>query len=303
METLGFSNPSATWTDNPVQHHVADDAPRRGRHEAPEAEPVTVADWVPEEFGTRLTGRNIRWSIIMLSLLVVCGAGGFAYWLYQRPVAQAEASLASLSSEASRLQNALPTLETFGANMTSTDAVNSTELFGVDDAARALFQASGTLSGDAANLRSYAAAASTATLDGVRLAGDANSYRLAVTPILIPPGLETDPNLIELDEAARDFGEWQMRFDEVRTALPDQTMMATTERLDILSGDLPHMLTSYMDALREDDQAGATAVLDGLAERLNSVQNQMTASLEEVQSRVIERIAEAQAALGEVLGN
>lgn len=303
METLGFSNPSATWTDTPVHPPVVDVPARRGRHEAPEPEPETVADWVPEEFGTRLTGRNVRWSIVMLSLLLLCGASGLAYWLYQRPVAVAEASLASLSIEADRLQDALPTLEAFGASLTTNNGANSSDLFGVDEAARALFDASGALSGEGADLRSYAAAASTATLDGVRLAGDANSYRLAVTPILVAPSLETDPNLIELDEAARDFGEWQLRFDEVRTALPDQAMTATTEQLDILSGDLINILASYLDALREDDQARATDVLDGLAGRLNAVQDHMAVSLEEIQIRVTQRIAEAQAALRAVLNS
>lgn len=303
METLGFSNPSAIWTDNPIPDQAAHVPARRGRHEAPEPEPETLADWDPEDFGVRLSGRNVRWSMVVLILIAICGAGALAYWLYQRPSAQAQASLASLSMEAQRLRETLPALETFSATLTTNETGNTPGLFSVDEAARALFDASGALFGQETELRSSAAAAATAALDGVRLAGDASSYRLAVTPILLVPELETDPSLIELDEAARDFGDWQLHFDEVRTALPDQTMTDTTEQLDILSGDLPNILTSYMDALREDDQTGARGVLDELAGRLGAVQGQMSSSLEEIKVRVADRIAEARDALGVVLDN
>jgi len=109
--------------------------------------------------------------------------------------------------------------------------------------------------------------------------------------------------MIELDEAARDFGDWQLRFEDIRTALPEQTMTATTQQLDILSGDLAGILTRYMDALREDDQDAAIGVLDELAGRLDVVQEEMVASLEEIQSRVAERTAETEAALSVVLDN
>lgn len=304
METLGFSNPSASWTDSPV--HVPatttmQPEARRGRHEASEPERLTLADWVPEEFGPRLGGRNVRWSIVSAVLVVLAGVGAVAYWAYQRPAAEAEASRVILSTEAERLLDALPTLEHFGEALTNNENLGSTELFVVDDAARSLFDASGNFSGSDSVLRSHAATASTSALDGVRLAGDANSYRLAVTPILVAPGLETDPNLIELDEAARDFGDWQLRFDEIRTALPDQTMTATTEQLDILSGDLAGILSRYMDALQADDRSGATKVLDGLAARLAAIEGQMMTSLEEIQGRVLDRVNEAETALIGVL--
>ena len=301
METLGFSNPSATWTERPNPAPIAT-AERRGRHEAPEPKPDTVADWEPEDIGSRLTGGNTRWSIVVVSVLVVVGIGGLAYWLYQRPVAQAEASLATLSTEAGRLSEALPTLEAFSASLTASASANSTELFEVDEAARALFNASGDMAGSSSQLRSAAAAAATSALDGARLAGDAGSYRLAVTPILVAPDLETDPNLIELDDAARSFGGWQLRFDEVRTALPNQTMTATTEQLDILSGDLPAFLTRYMGALRQDDQNLADEVVSELSSRLGVIEEQMTTSLGEIQTRVTDRIAETERSLGIVLG-
>jgi len=301
METLGFSNPSATWTERPNPAPIAT-AERRGRHEAPEPKPDTVADWEPEDIGSRLTGGNTRWSIVVVSVLVVVGIGGLAYWLYQRPVAQAEASLATLSTEAGRLSEALPTLEAFSTSLTASASANSTELFEVDEAARALFNASGDMAGSSSQLRSAAAAAATSALDGARLAGDAGSYRLAVTPILVAPDLETDPNLIELDDAARSFGGWQLRFDEVRTALPNQTMTATTEQLDILSGDLPAFLTRYMGALRQDDQNLADEVVSELSSRLGVIEEQMTTSLGEIQTRVTDRIAETERSLGVVLG-
>ena len=302
METLGFSNPSATWTDSPMSiPHTTPATSRRGRHEAPEPEPMTVADWDPEDFGTRLSGRNIRWSIVTMVLMMLCGLGALAYWLYQRPAAQAEASLTSLSIEARALRDVLPILEAFSASLSTNEIAGSNELFDVDTASRALFDASGELSGTGSDLRSSAAQAATSSLDAIRLAGDASAYRLAVTPILVAPELETDPTLIELDQAARDFGDWQLEFDEVRTALPDQIMTETTQQLDILSGDLAGILTRYMDALREDDQDAADVVLDDLNERLAAVLEQMITSLENIKSRVTERIDEAQTALSHVL--
>ncbi|HEX6221733.1 MAG TPA: hypothetical protein VF115_11615, partial [Acidimicrobiia bacterium] len=110
-------------------------------------------------------------------------------------------------------------------------------------------------------------------------------------------------NLVELDEAARGFGDWQLRFDEVRTALPDQTMTAITEQLDILSGDLPRILSRYMDALREDDETLASSVLADLATRLSDIEDLMVESLAQIQTRVADRMADTQRSLGLVLGS
>lgn len=298
MESLGFSNPSSVWSDSPI---VPTPAP--GRHIDPNPVPDSLADWQPEEFEDRLSTNNIRWSVLVTAFVLLAAAGGVGLWLYQRPAAQAEASVAAATLQAEDLLATLPALQTFNEALLGTgEGDDPTSLFAVDAAARALFDVSGDLDASAGSARSAAASASGAALDGVRLAGDARSYRVAVVPILVPPELETDPNLIELDEAARNFGSWQLRFDDVRTALPDGVLTATTEQLDVLSGDLASILTQYVDTLREDDQVGAQAVLTTLVRRLADVDEQMTRSLIEAQERVADRIVEAEAALTTMLG-
>jgi hypothetical protein len=298
MESLGFSNPSSTWSDTPEATNTSPYVELKGRHVAPPAEPDTLADWQPEEFGGRLTGSNVRWSLTSLVLVVVAGLGALGFWLYQRPATQAAASATVAMAHAENLSDVLPDLEAFNASLLNpTEAADPATLFAVDAAARSLFEASGDLPTSDAKTRTAAATASSAALDGTRLAGDAHAYQLAVLPILVAPELETDPNLIELDEAARRFGEWQLLFNDVRNALPEGVMAPTTEQLDIISGEFASILSSYVDALRADDQGATEGVLAGLGSRLGEIAEQMASSVTDVQGRVSARVEEARAAL------
>jgi hypothetical protein len=150
-------------------------------------------------------------------------------------------------------------------------------------------------------LRRAASEAAGSALDGVRLATEAHAYRAAALPSLAAPEFETDPSLIELDEAARDFGDWQLAFDVVRTALSERVMSDATQQLDILSGDLNAFLTRYVDALREDDRAGAGEVVSDLETRLEEIGEVLERSVEEVQTRVSIRIDETKGALDRLL--
>jgi hypothetical protein len=293
MESLGFSDATTIWSDRPPPPAVP-----RGRHLARPPEPAALADWKPEDVGHRLTGGNFRWGVT-IGLLAVTGAlAYFGIWLYQRPAAQAEISLAGLTTHATALQSALRTLEEFNNDLLGLDPATTTAaLFDIESRARALFDASGDLARDQTGLRAAATQAAGSAMDGLRLAGDAHSYRLAVFPILVAPELETDPALVELDEAARSFGAWQLKFDEVRTALPDGILPDVTARLDMLSGDLTSILGQYVDALREDDMSAAAAVLATLATRLTEVEETLSASLDEIQRRVEVRIEETRQAL------
>lgn len=293
MESLGFSNPSSVWTDTP-QTEVSDTLPPT------EADPL--ADWRPEEFGGQLSGGNFRWGLFAVFAVFLAAAGAVGFWAYQRPIAQAEASVVAVTESAEELSASLIGLEQFNAALPEADGGDDTTLlFEADAAARALFQASGQLPSGESATRSLAAAASSATLDGVRLASDSHSYRLAVTPLLATPDLEIDPNLIELDEAARAFGEWQLRFDEVRTALPDGVLPDVTEQLDVLSGDLTMTLRDYVDALREDDASAAEGIVVELSTRLDAIGDALAAAMEDTQNRVDERITEARTALSTLL--
>jgi hypothetical protein len=233
---------------------------------------------------------------------MVIAAGIVGFWIYQQPERQAEASAAEVVDEAAGLREALPALTAFNATLGDAAATSGPDdLFQVDNAARALFDVSADLDREQAESRSAAAAASGAALDGIRLAGDTQAYQNAVIPRLALPHLETDPALIELDEAARNFGEWQLAYDEVRTALPDGVLADVTEQLDVISADLATFLTRYLDALRADDQSAAEAVLAELTERLDEVSAQLAQSIEGISERITGRIAEANAGLDELL--
>jgi len=265
-------------------------------------DPLTA--WEPTEFGgRRYDGSNFRLSLLVVFLIAIAGVGAFAYWLYQRPVVEATANAAAVASTATALDDSLPSLETFNATLVDSEpAADTADLFAVDAAARALFEASAALGNDSVQARSAAASAAGSALDGVRLAGDTHAYKMAVLPLLVTPSLETDPALVELDAAARSFGEWQLRFDAVRTALPEGVLPGVTEQLDVLSGDLNTILTGYLDALRSDDPSAVTPVIADLENRLTEVGALMSAAVEETQSRVTARIAETRAALSQLAG-
>lgn len=234
---------------------------------------------------------------------LLAGAAGFAYWLYQRPVALQEASATEVHSKAGSLEEALPVLEDFNQGLMTHDlATGTASLFAVESEARALFEASSGLASTQTDLRRASSEAASSALDGVRLATETHSYRVAVLPILDAPELETDPSLVGLDEAARAFGDWQLAFDNVRTALPDTVMSDVTRRLDGLSAELSSVLTSYVDALREDDTDTARTVLSDLGQRLAEINESMDDSVEDLVTRVDTRVAETRQALQLLLG-
>lgn len=297
METLGFSNPSSIWSD-----HTPPDVARRGKHEKVAPEPDTLADWQPQAMENRLNGRDFRWSIILSSILVIIGLAAAAYWIYQRTDTTSAQAVDAVHEEAINLREALPSLEKFNAALPGDETGLDADAALVDKAARGLFEAAGGLADTESGLRSAAGTAASSALDALRLVTEADSYRVAVAPILVTPALETDPQLVQLDDAVRGFGNWQLHFDEVRTALPDGVLSDTTEQLDILSGDLSGFLASYMDALRGDDGRKAQRTLEELNRRLEGIHEQMVSSVAAVQTRVSNQIDETRRALDRMLG-
>lgn len=304
LETLGFTDATSTWSDSarvavPQSPQSTGEVPIRGRHEAG---PDPLSSWRPEEIGGQLTGGNIRWSLVSLLVLVLAGAGIIAYWLHQRPSTLEQTSLATITEHAQTLSDSIDSVETFNsALLDDTESPGTADLFAVEAEARALFNSSGSLDSSATTLRAAALRAASSTLDGIRLASDAHSYRAAVLPVLAAPRLETDPEIIALDEAARQFGAWQLTFDQARSALPDQVLPDVTQQLDILSGDLTSIMGRYVDALREDDEAAANGVLLELNSRLAQVQGVMNEAIRRVQERVSSRLTEVSESLDQIL--
>lgn len=297
MEVLGFADSQSTWSDS-APAKSAPETVRRGRHEA------TVADLRPEDPGDRLTGGNVRWWLVAMILLLIGGTAAAGLWLYQRPAAQETSSVATATAQASELASALPTLEQFNSDLVSSEtAPEASGLAALEATARSLFATSADLGSNQTGMRAAASQASGSTLDAIRLATEARSYRAAVLPMLTPPDLETDRELIELDEAVRQFGDWQLGFDNIRTALPESILSDVTRQLDILSGDLSTLLGRYVDALREDDRAAAERVMSDLSTRLAAVDELLVSELVAIQARVETRIGEARQALDRILAD
>jgi hypothetical protein len=300
METLGFSDAKYTWSDSPLpipmQPQVTESAP------APQPDPL--ADWEPQDIAARLAGGNIRWGVVTTLIVLIVGALGLTYWAYQRTTARDDMPIeVSLGDDIDGLLASLGSLETLNdALMAETPGLENIDIGEVDEAARQLFEAGGALPESQTEARYLATGAAGSALDGVRLAGEARSYLLAVAPILDTPVLETDPSVIALDDAVRAFGDWQLWFDEVRTALPDNVLSDATEQLDVLSGDLTSILGDYIDGLREDDQTAAAAAVGELSSRLDDIYAILDDSLERTGDLVGQRIRETREALAQLQG-
>ncbi len=293
METLGFSESTSVWSDRPEpQARLTPGS--NGRHVR------TVADWQPTEVGAALNHRRVRWGLLLTVLSLIGLIAWATVWYLGQPAERAENASANVASEATSLAATLPALQTANASLVE-GAVDSAALVAADQAARALFDASSNLE-DQPDARSAASEAASKSLDAVRLINDANAYRLAVAPMLSAPDLVVDPELIELEDAARAFGDWQLDFDAARTSLPDGVLSDVTQSLDILSANLSNTLRTYLDALRNDDVSGARQAVADLSDDLESISVEMELALGSVQERAAARITDAKAALDLLVG-
>lgn len=303
MELLGFlDNPgtATTWASatTPGGEVTA------GRHLAP-GEKARIADRAPSDLGSEFLKGNFRWSALLALILIGAGIAALGAWATQRPVADRALALGEVRASGAELEAAVAGMnglnEVLVAPEVTIGSVNET-LSQVDDLARQLFTASAVLPQSEATHRSRATAASGDALDATKLLREAYAYRAAVLPVLAAPSLETDPDLIEIDEAVRQFGAWQARFDEIRTALPADVMGKLTDELDSVSAQLDTMMTDYVDALRSDDQAAAADVVAGLERRLAATETALFTALGDVQTRVQRHIDSSLFALDLLVG-
>lgn len=284
MELLGFMDNSAmatTWSTIPEDDHPI------GRHSR--LRPDRIADRAPAEVGHDLLKGDFRWSVLIALVLIGAGVAALGAWVTQRPVADRAAAVEEVQRAAADLLPVVAELNTLNQHLVSPKVefatVNDT-LTRSDGLARQLFTASASLPGAEATNRARATEASGNALDATRLLRQAYAYRSALLPVLVAPTLETDPTLIEIDEAVRQFGAWQAQFDEVRTALPEDLMNKVTEELDSISSQIDSMLGDYVDALRSEDQAAAADAVATLSRRLAGAENTLFIALGDVQTRV-----------------
>lgn len=295
MEALGFiDNPvtASTWSTTATPPMTVA-TPTTSRI-APTIDPF--ADWQPTEIGSRLLRGRIRWGLLSASLLMAVGIIAIGFWIYQRPAALASEALIEVHVSASALSPELIAVQELNNSLLDQEQIPTTvtaALLTLDAHARDLFEASATLPPSEAASRTQAADAASEALDASRLLGTSYAYRAAVIPILAAPVLETDSSLIALDDAARRFGEWQSKFDSVRSALPTGTLSSVTTELAVISGDLDLAQTRYLDALRKDDSLGTITAVDDLSKRLTAAEGMLYSGLSEIQAKVQSRIDKA----------
>lgn len=303
MESLGFIESPAVVTRSWLPAESTPPYPpsqvKRGAHER------TVADLEPIDTTGELLKRNVRWGLVTTVALLFGTVLGVAGWLLQRPSELAETATNSLRASAISLATELETLATVNATLTDqqadTSAINVTAS-SVDTGARELFNASAALPNSHAGMRRQAADVASRAIDAARLISDAAAYRAAVIQILAAPRLETDPELIALDEAVRQIGSWRLSFDQVRSALPSGTMTNVSTQLDVVSANLESIQNRYVDRLREDDRQGAEAVVLEFAAQLQVVETILNDSLAKTQENVSGLIEESLAGIDGLLG-
>lgn len=262
MELFGFiENPSKvdSWTTGQPMPAVA----------PPQVGPPTLddpfSDWTPSEVGKKLVKSNVRWGFMAGVLMIALGLVGIGYWLYQQPTVATQAARDELVATAEALKPAIDAI--LAMDLVATDST-MVELALINSNARSLFEVAGTLPNALSDERSIAVDIAGQSLEGTRTLNDAYAYRSAVVPILEIPDFETDPNLIALDDAAATFGTWQTRFQGVASALPSGIMSRLGDEISTISGELDTMQTSYLDALRTDDEETVALLVRNLSMRL-----------------------------------
>ncbi len=238
-----------------------------------------------------------------LTLTVLAtGLSAVALWLYHQPEAAAAQALARVEAAATDLEEGLQGLVELNASLGSDQDLTraTTILLMVDDQARALFQYAAELPPASAELRASASEAATEALDAAHKLDDIIAYHTAVTPLLVPPPLETDPELITLEEAARVFGEWRTHFDRVRTALPEGVMSEVSASLDGIAAELDDIQRQYLDALRLG--VIASEPIQRLSLRLGETGRVLEAALAASQDSVTQRLERARIALAPLVG-
>ncbi|MEX2251580.1 MAG: hypothetical protein WD895_05855 [Acidimicrobiia bacterium] len=318
MESLGFSDSPAETTVTYVARGQTTTSVVTTRPTAPTGDMVqdlwdsteldapSLLDWKPVAPDRKhLRGRRFRWSRVFLVVMIAAVLGGGAYWLYQRPSAAAEASVAVVEDQATKLSAALDGVGDIGEQLSAPEiGVNLTasDLVDVDNAARGLFDASGDLPGSENATRSIAADAASLSFEVSRQMRDGLAYRGALEPILLAPALETDPALTDLTTAALEFSEWRAHFDSIRLALPDGVATTVTAALEDFSTSLETRQGFYLDAIRTNNPQGAATAIQALESDLGSIHELMMTNMSGLAGEVDSELDEARTLIGRLLG-
>ena len=136
----------------------------------------------------------------------------------------------------------------------------------------------------------------------VRQLRDGLAYRGALEPMLVAPALETDPMLTDMATATLDFSIWRSEFDTVRAALPEGVAATVTFAVDEFSAGLEARQGAYLDAIRNDDRAGAEEALQSLESDLEAIRGLMMTTMSGLAGQVTSELEETRGLLDRLLG-
>jgi hypothetical protein len=271
-----------------------------------ELDAPSLVDWKPISPDRRhLKARRFRWSRVLLLLVVAVAAGGTAFWLYQRSSGAAAASVAAVQEQATQLSASLDGIGPIADQLAApanTVNLTATDLFDLDDAARGLFDASAALPDPEADTETIAGDAASLSFEIVRQLRDGLAYRGALEPMLVAPALETDPTLTDMATATLDFSKWRSEFDTVRVALPDGVAATVTFAVGEFSAGLEARQGAYLDAIRNDDRAGAEEALQSLESDLQAIRGLMMTTMSGLAGQVDSELEETRGLLDRLLG-
>lgn len=307
MESLGFiENPSVSYVSTPsrVRHHPSQLVSTATQPaitveemwDTTELHADSMADWMPSDMDRHHLGSRLRWRLIVAWLLLLASIGAAGYWLYGESVAADDRALDTVVADAQDLEDALfPFAEL--SETVSIDEAPSLQLnevtVAVDDASRELFGSSADLQTGESRARASATEASTRALEATKTMNTTVAYLGAVAPILSVPDLVTDPDLVELTEAASNFSEWIGHFESVREVLPDSAFAAVSAELATISAGLEEIQSDYLDGLREKDGAAANAAIVDLGAQLTRVRTLIDEETATIKREVVEQVESA----------
>jgi hypothetical protein len=266
-----------------------------------ELQAESMMDWAPISVDTKRLNKRVRFKVLLGWIVALAAVGAAGYWLYQVPGATADLAVVEVEADVAALDAALsPMLAVTAALTPESDQITldlGSATSAVDQTSRDLFAAAADLPDSELALRSNVTQAATDALDASKTLNTAAAYLGAVIPILTGPTLETDPELVELADAAAQFAAWRAHFDTVRNVLPDTVLLPVTEELAEVSTDLAAIQTAYLDGLREGNRPAALQAVRDLEGRLNDAWSLLVSQTESVKSSITASAQSAQESL------
>lgn len=315
MESLGFfDTPSAASTHAPpvttssepitTQAVAVLERPDPAHSDFSASQTQTLTTWEPASTDPGLNRRNIRWSAVLISLVIAVGLGIGAFWIYQRPDTSAVA-VDDVAKQAAVVSSSLDSIQPFVAQMDSTSQVDdstSAAVLQLNEAARDLFSLAGALPDTAADTRVVASDAASLALNSSRKLLDTGAFYAALEPALIPPALETDASLVDLTAAAQDFSSWRAYLTTVAAALPVGVSSGVNTQLSLFLASLDSVQSDYLDALNAPGRFEAKLVLDSITHELDVIHLSLDDAMSGAAVGIQTDIDMAQEKLAELVG-